>query len=38
MDYFSIKETVALWRISPRIIQVLYSNGRINGADRIGNM
>lgn len=37
MDYTSIKEQSALWGITPRRIQVLCENGRINGAKKIGN-
>ena len=37
MNYLSIKETAEKWGISARRIQVLCSQGRIEGAERIGN-
>ena len=37
MNYLSIKETSEKWGISARRIQVLCSQGRIEGAERIGN-
>ena len=36
MEYLSIKQTSERWELSPRRIQVLCANGRINGAVRIG--
>lgn len=36
MEYLSIKQTSERWGLSPRRIQVLCSNGRIDGAIRIG--
>lgn len=34
--YRSIKETAEIWGITPRRIQVLCSNGRIEGAAKLG--
>ena len=36
MEYLSIKQISERWERSPRRIQVLCANGRINGAVRIG--
>ena len=36
MEYLSIKQTSERWGLSPRRIQVLCANGRIEGAVRIG--
>ena len=36
MEYLSIKQISERWELSPRRIQVLCANGRINGAVRIG--
>ena len=36
MEYLSIKQTAEKWGISVRIIQVLCTSGRIEGAARIG--
>ena len=38
MDYLSIRETSEKWGIGVRRITVLCSTGRIQGAERIGNM
>lgn len=38
MEYISVKEAAEKWGLSTRRIQVLCTGGRINGADRIGNM
>lgn len=38
MDYLSIRETSEKWGIGARRITVLCSTGRIQGAERIGNM
>lgn len=38
MEYLSVKEFSEKWGISPRRIQVLCNQNRINGAKRIGNM
>lgn len=37
MEYLSIKQTSEKWGISVRIIQVLYSEGRIPGATKLGS-
>ena len=36
MEYLSIKQTSEKWGISVRRIQTLCSNGRIQGAQKIG--
>ena len=36
MEYLSIKQISERWELSPRRIQVLCANGRIDGAVRIG--
>lgn len=36
MEYLSIKQTSDRWDLSPRRIQVLCAQGRIDGAVRIG--
>ena len=38
MDYLSVREAAEKWGLSTRRIQILCTGGRINGADRIGNM
>ena len=38
MKYLSVKEISEKWDLSTRRIQVLCVNGRIKGAERIGNM
>ena len=38
MKYLSIKETAERWGITPRRIQVLCAQERIEGAIRIGNI
>ena len=38
MEYISVKEAAKKWGLSTRRIQILCTGGRINGADRIGNM
>ncbi len=38
MEYISVKEAAEKWGLSTRRIQILCTGGRINGADRIGNM
>jgi len=38
MLYMSIKDASKKWRITPRRIQVLCSEGRVKGAHKIGNM
>ena len=36
MDYISIDEAAKKWRLSKRFVQLLCSNGRIEGATRLG--
>jgi hypothetical protein len=36
MDYMSIKEASEKWGISSRRIQILCSEGRVSGAERMG--
>ena len=38
MNYLSIRETAQKWGVSPRWVQVLCADGRIEGATRVGNM
>ena len=38
MEYMSINQAAQAWRISPRRVQVLCIQSRIEGACRIGNM
>ena len=38
MEYISVREVSMKWNISRRRIQILCSEGRINGVARIGNM
>jgi hypothetical protein len=37
MDLMTAKEAAALWGISQRRVQVLCDNGRVSGAERLGN-
>ena len=37
MEYLSIKQTAEKWGITPRRLQILCSQERIEGAMRIGN-
>ena len=36
MDYISIDEAAKKWGLSKRFVQLLCSNGRIEGATRLG--
>ena len=36
-DYMTIKETAKLWNVSPRQVQTLCSNGKIDGVLKFGN-
>ncbi len=36
MDFMTIKDAAEKWNISKRRIQILCSNGRIPGAERLG--
>ena len=38
MEYISIPEAAKLWEITPRRIQVLCSEGRIEGASCLGRV
>ena len=38
MEYISVREAAEKWGLSTRRIQILCTGGRIDGADRIGNM
>ena len=38
MEYLSVREVSEKWNFSRRRIQILCSEGRIDGAARIGNM
>jgi len=38
MDYLTIKQTAKKWGLSGRRVQTLCAEGRIEGAERIGNM
>ena len=38
MEYISVKEAAEKWGLSTRRIQILCTGGRMDGADRIGNM
>ena len=38
MEYLSVREVSEKWNISRRRIQILCSEGRIDGVARIGNM
>lgn len=35
-DYMTIKETAELWNVSPRWVQTLCSNGKIDGVVKFG--
>ncbi len=37
MEYLSIKQTSEKWGISPRRIQILCNEGRIEGAAKVGS-
>lgn len=38
MDYMTAREAAQKWNITVRRVQVLCSQGRIQGATRLGNM
>ncbi|TCO72140.1 DNA-binding protein [Marinisporobacter balticus] len=38
MDYISVKDIAKKWHISKRRVQILCSEGRVQGALRIGNL
>lgn len=37
MEYLSVKQTAEKWGITPRRLQILCSQDRVEGAMRIGN-
>ena len=37
MEYLSIRQVAEKWDLTPRRINVLYSEGRIEGATKIGS-
>lgn len=38
MNYLSVAQTADKWEMTPRRVQVLCNEGRINGAQRVGNV
>jgi hypothetical protein len=38
MEWMTVKETSELWGISGRRVQILCDNGKVDGAERLGNM
>lgn len=38
MNYLSVAQTADKWKMTPRRVQVLCNEGRINGAQRVGNI
>lgn len=38
MNYISVKEAAEKWEMTPRRVQVLCNEGRIDGAQRVGNV
>lgn len=38
MNYLSVAQTAEKWEMTPRRVQVLCNEGRIDGAQRVGNM
>lgn len=38
MNYISVREAAERWEMTPRRVQVLCNEGRIDGAQRVGNM
>jgi hypothetical protein len=38
LEWITAKEAGALWGITTRRVQVLCDNGKINGAQKLGNM
>lgn len=38
MRYLSVKEAAEKWNITPRRVQVLCSQGKVEGANKVGNM
>ena len=38
MNYLSVSQTAERWDMTPRRVQVLCNEGRIDGAQRVGNV
>ncbi len=38
MNYFSVAQTAEKWNMTPRRVQVLCNEGRVEGAQRVGNV
>jgi hypothetical protein len=38
MEWITVKDASEIWGISGRRVQVLCDNGKVNGAERLGNM
>ena len=38
MNYLSVTQTAEKWDMTPRRVQVLCNEGRIDGAQRVGNV
>ena len=38
MEWMTVKEASELWSISGRRVQILCTNGKVPGAQRLGNM
>ena len=38
MNYISVREAAERWEMTPRRVQVLCNEGRIDGAQRVGNV
>ena len=38
MNYLSVAQTAEKWEMTPRRVQVLCNQGRIEGAQRVGNV
>jgi hypothetical protein len=38
MEWITVKETSGLWGISKRRVQILCDSGKVNSAERLGNL
>lgn len=38
MEWMTVKEAGALWDITPRRVTILCADGKVDGAQRLGNM
>lgn len=38
MEWMTVKEAAVLWGITPRWVTILCSDGKVAGAQRLGNM